>query len=139
MENTPFQATSIRSYRDLKVWQLGMDLVVDCYQHTSGFPADERFSLTQQIRRAAVSVPSNVAEGYGRTHLGDYLYHLSIANGSLMELETQIIIARRLGFMAQQGCNRLLRLTAELGRMLAGLKQKRSSHGKHAIPIHLDT
>jgi len=124
MKNTPFQSTSIRSYRDLRVWQVGMELVVDCYQQTSGFPPDERFSLTQQIRRAVVSVPSNIAEGHGRTHLGEYLYHLSIANGSLMELETQIIIAQRLGFLAQQGCDHLLALTAELGRMLTGLRQK---------------
>ncbi len=124
MESTPFQSTSIRSYRDLKVWQMSIDLVVECYHLTSGFPRDERFSLTQQIRRAVVSVPSNIAEGHGRTHLGEYLYHLSIANGSLMELETQIIIARRLGFLAQQGYNRLLSVTAELGRMLTGLRQK---------------
>ena len=124
MRKHTIPTTSIRSYRDLKVWQMGMDLVVDRYQHTSGFPPDERFSLTQQIRRAAVSVPSNIAEGHGRTHLGEYLYHLSIANGSLMELETQIIIARRLGFLAQQGFDRLLSLTAELGRMLTGLRQK---------------
>ncbi|MCH6547487.1 MAG: four helix bundle protein [Gemmatimonadetes bacterium] len=124
MESTPLQSTSIRSYRDLKVWQMGIDLVVECYQLTSRFPRDERFSLTQQIRRAVVSVPSNIAEGHGRTHLGEYLYHLSIANGSLMELETQIIIAQRLGFLALQGCNRLLSLTAELGRMLTGLRQK---------------
>ncbi len=71
MESTPFQSTSIRSYRDLRVWQVGMDLVVDCYRQTSGVPRDERFSLTQQIRRAVVSVPSNIAEGHGRTHLGD--------------------------------------------------------------------
>ncbi len=126
MENTPFQATSIRSYRDLKVWQLGMDLVVDCYQHTSGFPPDERFSLTQQIRRAVVSVPSNIAEGHGRTHLGEYLYHLSVANGSLKELETQILIANRLTFLARERCHGLISQTSELGRMLAGLTKKLS-------------
>lgn len=74
---------SVRSYRDLVVWQKGMDLVVDCYHLTATFPKAETYGLVSQIRRAATAVPANIAEGHGRDHLGDYLHHLSIAKGSL--------------------------------------------------------
>jgi len=72
---------ALKSYRDLEVWQKGVDLVVLLYQLTKLFPDDERYGLISQIRRAAVSIPANIAEGYGRTHRGDYLRHLSIAKG----------------------------------------------------------
>ncbi len=85
----------VRNFRDLKVWQRAMELVVRSYKITSTFPPSERYDLVRQIRRSAVSIPSNIAEGHGRTHLGDYLRHLSIANGSLMELETQLLISNR--------------------------------------------
>jgi four helix bundle protein len=74
-----------------------------------------------QLRRAAVSVPSNIAEGHGRHHLGDYLHHLSMANGSLMELETQVVIASRRGYLDAESERQLLERSAEVGRMLAGL------------------
>ena len=124
MERDHFPETPIRSYRDLRVWQAGMDLVVDCYKFTGPFPKDERFGLTQQMRRAAVSIPSNIAEGYGRVHLGEYIHHLSIANGSLKELETQILIANRLSFLTRERCHRLISQTSQLGRMLSGLTKK---------------
>ena len=75
----------VNGYRDLLVWGRAMDLVVETYRLTEAFPREEKYGLVQQLRRAAVSVPSNIAEGHGRDHLGDYLHHLSIANGSLME------------------------------------------------------
>ncbi len=78
----------IKSYRDLLIWLKAMDLVVDCYRFVSVLPKNETYGLISQTQRAAISIPANIAEGHGREHLGDYLRHLSIANGSLMELET---------------------------------------------------
>jgi four helix bundle protein len=88
---------------------------------TDGFPTHERYGLVQQVRRAAVSIPSNIAEGHGRDHLGDYLRLLSVANGSLMEVETQMLIARQLGYLTATEEGALLNKTAEVGRMLSGL------------------
>ena len=98
-----------------------MDLVVLSYRVSKFFPKEERYGLTAQLRRAAVSIPSNIAEGHGRKHLGDYLHQLSVANGSLMELETQIEIARRLNYMHPADQETLMRQAANVGRMLAGL------------------
>ena len=85
----------IQSYRDLEVWQLGVDVVELCYRLTRGFPREELYTLTSQIRRAATSVPANIAEGYGRSQTGDYVRHLRIAQGSLKELETHLLVAVR--------------------------------------------
>jgi four helix bundle protein len=85
--------TTITSYRDLQVWQKAMDLVVQSYRFTKILPKSETCGLSSQIQRAAASVPANIAEGHGREHLGDYLRHLPIANGSLLELETHILAA----------------------------------------------
>ncbi len=111
----------IKGYRDLVVWQRAMDLVTATYRLTASFPREEKYGLVQQLKRAAVSVPSNVAEGHGRDHLGDYLHHLSVANGSLMELETQLMIAGRLGYVSREVEERILAQGAEVGRMLSGL------------------
>jgi four helix bundle protein len=91
----------IRSYRDLELWQKAMDLVVETYGLTNLLPKSETYGLSSQIRRAAASVPANIAEGHGREHLGDYVHHLSVANGSLMELETHILVAGRLKYVQQ--------------------------------------
>ena len=96
--NCPPMATrgrAIRGYQDLEVWKRAMNLVVESYSATRAFPPDERYGLKAQIRRSAVSIPSNIAEGRGRQGLGGFMYHLSVANGSLMELETQFLIATR--------------------------------------------
>jgi four helix bundle protein len=111
----------VKRYRDLVVWQQAMDLVVDAYRISALFPREEKYGLVQQLRRAAVSVPSNIAEGHGRDHLGDYLRHLSIANGSLMELETQVLIAGRLGYVASDHENGVLARAARVGKLLSGL------------------
>lgn len=111
----------IRGYRDLIVWQDAMDLVVAIYGTTATFPKAERYSLVDQLRRAAISVPSNIAEGHGRSRTGDYLRHLSIAAGSLSELETQIQIARRLEYITEDEQQRLLDSCTAIARMLAGL------------------
>lgn len=114
----------IGSYRDLRVWRKGMDLVVMTYTLTKRLPDDERYGLTAQARRAAVSVPSNIAEGYGRWRLGDYLRFLGIANGSLKQLETHVLIAERLEFLTPDSAHPLLALSSDLGRMLLGLMRK---------------
>ena len=90
---------SIKSYEDLQVWTLAMDLVVECYRVTEGFPRDERFGITSQLRRAAVQIPANIAEGHARSHHREYLNFLSIAQGSAAELSTHIRIAQRIEFL----------------------------------------
>ena len=114
----------VKSYRDLKVWEKAMDLVVECYKLTRALPKTETYGLISQIQRAAVSVPANIAEGHGREHLGDYLHHLSIANGSLMELQTHLLICTRLSFLGEGELKPVMNLTDELSRMLAGLTKK---------------
>lgn len=124
----------VRSYRDLRVWQSSMDLVVSCYELSKQLPEDERYGLITQIRRAAVSVPSNIAEGHGREHLGEYVHHLSIANGSLMELETDVIICERLGYLDSEAVAPVLTQTSDVGRMLAGLIRKLNAKPGHRAP-----
>lgn len=114
----------INSYRDLKVWAKAMDLVVESYRVANLLPKSEAYGLVSQIQRAATSIPANIAEGHGREHLGDYLRHLSIANGSLMELETHFLVAGRLAYLRADDLVPLLAQTAEVGRMLAGLTKK---------------
>jgi four helix bundle protein len=112
---------AIQSYRDLLVWQKSMDLVTEIYQLTRPFPQEELFGLTSQTRRAAVSVPANIAEGYGRIHRKEYLYHLSIARGSLMEVETHLQIALRLTYLSREQGAQIWSLLQEVGRLLNGL------------------
>jgi len=103
-----------------------MDLVVECYRLTQGFPANELYGLTSQIRRAAVSVPANIAEGFGRWHSKDFVRFLLNSNGSLKEVETHLLIIERLGLLRRPELQRALGLSEELGRMLAALRQKLS-------------
>ncbi len=98
-----------------------MDLVVAIYRITATFPKDERYSLVNQLRRAAVSVPSNVAEGHGRSRTGDYLHHLSVSVGSLSEVETQVQIARRLEYITEDHQRQLLDSCNAIAKMLGGL------------------
>jgi four helix bundle protein len=109
-------------YSDLVVWQKAMDLVEEIYRLTATFPSDERFGLSSQLQRAAVSIPSNIAEGHGRKSTAVFLNHLSIGIGSLMEVETQIQIAGRLDYLAKTKMNDLLSNTGEIGKMLNGLR-----------------
>jgi four helix bundle protein len=110
-----------KSYRELQVWQKAVDMVVAVYELTAEFPPQEKYGLASQIQRAAVSVPANIAEGYGRVHRGDYVHHLSIARGSLAELETHITIAVRLGFIQREKAVDLWNMTQEIGRMLTSM------------------
>jgi four helix bundle protein len=111
------------SYRDLRVWQNAMDLVVSIYQETQGFPKEERYGLTSQMRRASVSIPSNIAEGKGRSTDRDRALFFCHARGSLLELETQILIAQRLRYLTPRGAEGLISNSSELGRMLNSLIQ----------------
>lgn len=111
----------VRTYRDLLVWQKSMDLVAWVYEVTNNFPRQEQYGLTVQIRRAAVSIPSNIAEGTARNSDGDFVRFLRIACGSLYEMNTQIEIALRLGFLKQAESDRLASLSREVEKMLSGL------------------
>lgn len=102
-------------------WQLAVAASIEVYRLTKPFPADERFGLTQQLRRAAVSVPSNIAEGYGRGSRQDYARFLRVARGSLYEVETQLLIAVRLGYLGDDAYRDIRAQLAEAGRVLAGL------------------
>jgi four helix bundle protein len=113
----------IESYRDLVVWQQAMDLVVMCYRVTERFPSSEQFGLTFQVRKSAVSIPSNIAEGYQRRSTGAYLQHLSIASGSQGELGTQLEIARRLGYLPVSAASATSEANEEVGRLLYGLSE----------------
>jgi four helix bundle protein len=111
----------VKHYRDLTVWQKSMDLVVEIYRLSKRFPADEHWGLTSQIRRAAVSIPANIAEGNGRVYRADYVRFLSIARGSLREVETQLQIAVRLEYLPRQDAIQVWNLLQEVGRLITGL------------------
>ena len=108
----------IRSYRDLRVWQEAMTLAETCYRLTKRFPKDELFGMTSQIRRAASSVAANIAEGYGRDSRGDYIQFLRIAQGSLKELETHLILCSRIGIPVEPEVQGILEDCDRLGKML---------------------
>jgi four helix bundle protein len=108
-------------YRDLKVWQKAVSLVTELYRVTQDFPPQETYGLTSQIRRAAISIPSNIAEGHGRRTRKDYHHFVIQARGSLLELETQIIISQNLKYLKAESSAALLNQTSEIGRMLNGL------------------
>jgi four helix bundle protein len=110
-----------RSYKDLVAWQKSMDLVTMTYEVSRSFPREEMFGLTSQLRRAAVSIPSNIAEGQGRLSLNEFRHFLGQARGSLMEVETQIQIARNLNYIQAQDAETIFATCAEVGRILNGL------------------
>ena len=111
----------IRYFKDLKIWQRGVELVKLIYQITSNFPSVEKYGIVSQMRRAAVSVPSNIAEGFMRRHNKEYKQFLYIALGSLAELETQIIISKELDFIKAEQSNDMLSVITELNKMTTGL------------------
>lgn len=121
-----------RNYQDLVAWQKAMDLAVAIYAATTAFPAEERYGLTSQLRRASVSIPSNIAEGQGRGTKLDFRRLLRIVHGSLRELETQTILARRLRFLQEGASEDLLRRAGEVGRLITGLSQSLERSGIEA-------
>jgi four helix bundle protein len=110
-----------KSIHDLVAHQRAIELVVQVYEVSAAFPRDERFGLTAQIRRAAVAIPSQIAEGHGRLHYGEWRQFLSQARGSLFEVETQAILALRLGFIAQTKHERIAHSIRRTGKALVGL------------------
>jgi four helix bundle protein len=112
---------SSRNYTDLLAWQKAMDLVESVYQLVKQFPKEEIFGLTSQLRRGAISIPSNIAEGQGRNNRGDFRRSLAIAHGSLREVETQTHIAARLGYIRENQRQEALSQCAEVGRLITGL------------------
>jgi four helix bundle protein len=116
----------VKSYRELRVWQSAMELVERVYHLTRTFPREEMYGLSSQLQRAAVSVPSNIAEGHTREHLKEYLHHISMAQASLAELETQLEIAARLSYLTQEKLSQALERTGSLGRQLYSLRNSLS-------------
>ena len=121
LEETTSPKVPIRSHRDLIVWQKAMQLVVDVYRASEVFPKAETYGLTSQTRRAAASIPANIAEGQGRRLVGEYTQFLGNARGSLSELDTHLELAVRLGYLAAAQHSKLLDQLAEVGRLLNGL------------------
>jgi four helix bundle protein len=121
--------TNNSSFRELKVWRDAMTLVEDVYKLSARFPSDERFGLTSQIRRAAVSIPSNIGEGKRRKRQHAFLNHLDIALGSQGKLEVQLEIAQRLGFVTRKPVDLVMNRVAEVGRMLNGRLNRCSQIG----------
>ena len=115
---------AVHTYRDLIAWQKAMDLVEMVYRATKLFPKEELYGLTSQVRKAAVSVPSNIAEGQGRGSSKVFHHFLSIANGSLLEVETQVTIAQRLGYIDHDQVQPILALSNEITRIIYGLMKK---------------
>lgn len=112
---------SIKSYQDLIVWQKGMEFVVTCYKITQNFPKDEVFGLTSQLKRSAVSIPAKIAEGHGRLTRGEYIHFLGIAQGSLKESETHLLLANRLKFINSEQLNYAMEQAEQISKMLSTL------------------
>ena len=124
---------SLQSYKQLIAWQKGIDLVTEVYRVTRTFPRDELYGLTNQLRRAAVSVPSNIAEGQGRLSRGEFRQFLGHARGSVFELESQILIARNLKYLNEKDSESLLLRVTEVGRVLNGLLKSLEEHTPKTI------
>lgn len=112
------------TFRDLKIWQKSIVLVTDIYEETKSFPVKEVYGLTSQIRRASISIPSNIAEGYGRESKKEYIRFLNIAISSLFEVQTQLEIAKNLSFLKENDFNLLYENTREIERMLSSYIRK---------------
>ena len=112
---------AINSYQDLNVWQDGMALAELCYRLTKEFPREELFAMTSQIRRAAVSIPSNIAEGHGRESTQSFVQFLRVSQGSLKELETHLLLSERVGLLTQQQIKAPMEQCASLGRRIRAL------------------
>jgi four helix bundle protein len=124
VDSEPQQAGRIRSHRDLLVWQKGMDLVDMIYSMSRSFPADEAFGLRSQIRRAAVSVPANIAEGQARSTSKDFANFLTTARSSLMETETELTVAVRQGYVSDEASRPIFSAITEFSKMLMSLRTR---------------
>jgi len=117
----------MKTYRDLQAWQKSMTLVTEIYKILKSFPKDEIYGLTSQMRRCAISIPSNMAEGYGRNSTNEYVHFLRIATGSLYELQTQLEITMNLNYLGKDDFDKLYESSREIERMLSSLIRKLSS------------
>jgi len=111
----------MKGYQELKVWKKAYDLCLEIYKITNTFPASEKYGLTSQIRRSAVSIPSNIAEGHERQHLKEYIQFLHVALGSIAELGTQIMISKDIGYLSEESFVKIESEIVEIGKMLNGL------------------
>jgi four helix bundle protein len=118
----------VKRYTDLIAWQKAMDLVEAVYGSTKSFPKEELYGLTSQIRRSAISIPSNIAEGHCRNGRREFVHHVSIALGSLAEIETQLLIAGRLGYLGAGSVAHLTASASEVGRLIVGLMNSLERH-----------
>ena len=124
---------TLANYRDLRVWQSGMDLVEDIYRITQRFPKFEVYGLAGQAQRAAVSVPSNIAEGYTRQHRNEYIQYLAVAQASLAEVDTHLEIAKRLRYVSQEEHDRLRDRIVSLSKQLFSLRRRLSQGHPMAV------
>ena len=118
----------VKNYRDLIVWQRAMQLVEEAYILARKLPKEETYALSDQIRRSAVSVPSNIAEGQGKETTKDFVHYLSIAKDSVFELETQLMIGMRLNFFSEEETQRAMALSGEVGKMLNSIISRLTDH-----------
>ncbi len=116
--------SDINEFKDLMIWQKAMDIAQRCYFLTKLFPKEELYAMVQQIRRSAVSIPANIAEGYGRRYKGEYVRFLNIAQGSVHELETYLILSERVGLSSEKDTEMILNLLKEESRMIISLIKK---------------
>jgi four helix bundle protein len=121
----------VRHYKELKIWQKGMSLTKSVYQLTARLPAEERFGLSAQLRRAAVSVPSNIAEGQARSRTREFLQFLSHASGSLAELETQVLLSKELGYCRESETSPITDELSEIQKMIAAIRRKLVVYPSH--------
>ena len=126
--------TEVKSYRDLLVWQEAIDLAVHVYELTKSFPRDEIYGLTSQLRRASVSISSNIAEGYGRDTTGAYVNHLKIARGSINEVESLLEVCNRVGLFAAGRATSTAQQADKLNRMLSSLIRSVESNPRDSSP-----
>jgi four helix bundle protein len=124
MYNGDMRRQPVQSHRELIIWQRAIQLCVAVYEVTRSFPRDEIYGLTNQLRRASVSIPSNIAEGYGRLSREQYRHFLGIAQGSNLELQTQLVIAKELGYVAESAAGKVEAVSYEVGKMLTALLKK---------------
>lgn len=117
-------AGKVNSFRELEIWRVGMDLTVDCYKLTEHFPKHELYGVTSQIRRAAASVPANISEGFGRNYAGDFIRFLSIAQGSVKEVETFLELSVRVEHCKPESIKHAMGLCDQLGRMIRSMITK---------------
>ena len=129
------ESAKVRHYKDLKIWQKGMNLARAVYKFTSHFPADERFGLTVQMRRAAVSVPSNIAGGQARRGTREFLQFLSHASGSLAELETQVLLSIDLGYCKEPETVVIVNEISEIQKMIGAIRAKLVSRATNHSPL----